>query len=330
MRSHEYRFSLRELGAVLGAPLGGLGCIALLLHGLNAAGWLPPSRPLRDLDHTVLWHQIQASRRPARSPVVLVGDSSCLTGVSARQLGETLSRPVKNLGMVSTLGLDAFGTLAADAVAAANRDSGPAEVVLLVHPEFLRRPAADPGMSALFEALRQGRMPPAFGSAAWGGMQRAIGADLFRDRIESWLRPGPLRGVFGARYGFDREALAAMDSDGGGLVDPGRFLPNASTPLPPLEISLRLEAAAARFVPRLPAGTRVRIGVMPVPESLAGPEAAVRSATVAETLARWLGPDVHALKDLPAALPNADFASGTHLNADGRERFTRRLAEFLR
>lgn len=326
MKSHTYAFSGRELVAATTPPLGGLALLAALLHGLAALGWLPSPLPLRSMDQAVLWHRITSSRLPAG--VVLVGDSSCLMGVSARQLSELLGLPVRNLGAVSTLGLDAFATLAADAVAAAG--DPPPTVVLLVHPDFLRRPAPEAGMDALFRSLRESGEVAGLDADPWQRVLHTFGAATFRDRIESRIRPTPLLGAYARRYGFTWELLAAMDADGGGAVDPGYFAPGTSVAPPPLEVSPRLETAAAAFVSRLPDGTPLRVGVMPIPQSLAGPEDATRQARALRTLCGWMGSRAVPLSTLPAVLPDEDFASPTHLNESGRAAFTRRLAETLR
>lgn len=323
MRSHVYSFSVRQCLASIGAPLVGLMAAAIVIRTLFAVGLLPDPRPQRDMDHVVLGHRIQSSRQPAS--VILVGDSSCLTGVSARQLSGELGMPVVNLGSVSTLGLDDFGRLAAEAMA-----SGvPHAVVLLVHPAFLRRPGPDPQMVALLEWLRrpEGRSPA---SRGWTGYASWwLGLDAFRDRVEPWVRPEVMPGAFGVRYGFSRDLLGAMDADGGGVEDPGRFNPGAAVPLPPLELSPRLEAAASRFGGQFPTTVTVAVGITPVPESLADPGEAARHRRALEALAGWLGPQVVPLEDLPAVLPDGDFASATHLNGAGREAFTTRLAAAL-
>ena len=326
MRSHSYEFSIRELMSAMAPPLGGLVMMAVILHGMTALQLLPAVGPFGDMDRAVLRHRIETSRQPAGA--VLIGDSSCLMGVSARQLGEALQIPVRNLGAVSTLGLDDFGLLAADAVAAAG--SKPLEIVLLVHPEFLRRPAADPGMTALFRSLRDRSAALVPGTGLWREVTGWIGADVFQDRVESWVRPMPLPGSFRRRQGFIREFLSAMDADGGGAVDPGQFDPDSAVALPPLAISPRLESAAAAFRSRLPPDLRVRVGVMPVPASLAGPDYANRHARSVEILCGWLGPNAVPLSGLPGVLPDTEFASATHLNEAGRRAFTGRLAEVLR
>lgn len=326
MRSHTYAFTARELAGATLPPLAGFALLAVVLHGLAVARLLPDALPLRDMDHAVLWHQIDSRHQPAQ--VVLVGDSSCLMGVSARQLSDALQVPVRNLGAMSTLGLDAFAELAGDAAAAAG--PAPPELVLLVHPEFLRRPRPDSRMAALFGSLREQGVASSSGGNAWQNFVRLAGLDLFRDHLESYLRPQPLPGAFRTRYGFTRELLSAMDADGGGAVDPGRFQPTPSSVLPPLAISPRLEEPAAAFATRLPAGTRLRVGIMPIPFSLAGPDHASRQVQALQNLCHWLGPKATPLSTLPDVLPDDLFATATHLNEAGREIYTRRLAEALR
>src|SRR5687767_15988289 len=112
---------------------------------------LPRPRPTLDVDRTILVHQVEASRSRQDMDVLLIGDSSCLIDVWAPQLTREIGRPVLNLGTLSYLDLNAYGTLLR-LFTAANPNS-PKAVVLLMHPEALRRPTAEPYHTKLFEAL---------------------------------------------------------------------------------------------------------------------------------------------------------------------------------
>src|SRR5881397_1860673 len=101
MKSHLYQFQRKDLLQFIGGPVAALVVFALLLHGGAAVGLLPAPRPALDTERTILLHQAQASRAPHNAEILLIGDSSCLMDVSARQLSEQLGRPALNLGTFS-------------------------------------------------------------------------------------------------------------------------------------------------------------------------------------------------------------------------------------
>jgi len=285
-------------------------------------GLLPERRSVQDMDHTVLSHQIHASATPAS--IALIGDSSCLMDVSGRLLGQELRRPVSNLGTMSLLDLTAFASLASNAVSATK---GSATVVLLVHPDFLMRPTADPRVLCDFQAIRQGASPSREPEVPAEWAASILATDLFRDSIESTARSFPLSGEFGRRYGFTDQIRAAIGRDLG-LVDPRkyRFVRREARPF---EVSPRLEGQFQALRGLLPTHVRLDVGITPIPESEAEADFGPRHSRALKTVSEWIGGDVRILADLPAYLPDSEFATRTHLSEEGRLRFTRLLAKNL-
>lgn len=319
MKSHDYESTAGPAMAALGRPLLGVVFVALLLHGLNASGLLPAPKPIRDMDRTVMWDRVQSSR--SKAPVVLVGDSSCLMGVSGADMRVELERPVKNLGAMSFLDLGAFATLASNAVAAGNP---PGTLILLVHPEFLTRPAADSQYGDFFSAQLRGEPEPAEGFGEKIGVWSGVTA--FRDRVETRVRPFPLQGEFRAAYGFNDGLLEAMHLDDGGLVDPRTYI-NSGISNATVTLSPRLEAQAAAFRKSIPPGVKLYVGITPRPGSEAGPGYNSTYIDAVTRLASWMGPDVTPLVKLPPTLADDSFATRTHLSASGRLILTHRLLE---
>ncbi len=75
---------------------------------------------------------------------------------------------------------------------------------------------------------------------------------------------------------------------------------------------------------------RSLFGIMPLPQTAAGPDAGAtrRQASSKAILALDLTPD--SLLELPMVLPHTEFASLPHLTAAGREAFTETLSQALR
>lgn len=322
MASHEYRFHWKDLLGVLGPTSGVFVGIVLILQALFSTGLTPSDRPVHDLEHLILTRQWERSFQG--SSWVLIGDSSALMDVHGWELGEKLGHPVRQLGTLSLLDVTSFFRLGGNCLKTA---SDPHRLVLLVNPEFLARPAGDPDVLETFEAVTQGR-PRQVDDPTWPDrVTRFLALDRVRDVVESRIRPFPLRGAYGVRYGFHTVATDALEHEGG-LVDPGvgigRQEPTVSWTLSP-----RLEPAfrAARKV--LPDGTRILIGITPIPETLAGTDSAIRRDRMLETIRGWIGGDTRILHDLPVHLPTSDFAQKAHLREDRRSAFTARLASAI-
>src|SRR5262245_6769094 len=111
MKSHSYDFARKDLFQFVAGPLLPLALFAAILHGGAFLGLLPAPRPTLDVERTIVVHQAEACRTRHVAEVVLLGDSSCLMDVSARQLGDQLSRPVLSLATFSFLDLSAQALL---------------------------------------------------------------------------------------------------------------------------------------------------------------------------------------------------------------------------
>src|SRR5258708_25040832 len=186
MKSHEYYFALADVPELFGWPLAPVALFAAAMHLGAILNVLPSPRPTLDIDRTILLHQAEASHSRHEAELLLIGDSSCLMDVSAKQLGVSLlgKHQVLNLGTLSYLDLPAYARLLQAYVAA---NPGRLQtVVLLMHPEALRRTAATEYHVALlhrFYASADLRDPatPILGSC--------LGGDIFKARLLSRALP---------------------------------------------------------------------------------------------------------------------------------------------
>ncbi len=321
MISHRCEFEIRELLRWLGWPLACVAAFAVLIRLGVVLGWLPPPRPTLDVDRTLLIHQLEAARAPAEADLLLLGDSSCLMDVSARQLGEALGARVLNLGTHSYLDLEAGARLLREYLAAHSRK--PRAVLVLMHPEALRRSTPEAYHQALFQSLIEGRNPPAL---CWRDrFVRLLGLEDFRSRLLCRLVPTPLPGAYGRAYGFSREFERALSANLGSLLDPDTapFQGNAEYRLAPqIESSSRKLRAAAE-------GVTLLAGITPVPEGFAARDyRQTRDAMLAQWRA-WLDA-AGVLSELPATLPDEQFARVTHLREAGVRAYTETLARVLK
>ncbi|MBI5388031.1 MAG: hypothetical protein HZA90_25485 [Verrucomicrobia bacterium] len=323
MTSHRYAFDRRDLVLLLGGPLVPIALFAVLMQGGAALGWLPAPRPALDVDRTLLIHQIEAARSRQEAEIVLVGDSSCLMDISAKQLSALLGCRVLNLGTHSYLDLLAYAQLLREHVAAHPRP--PRAVVLLLHPEALRRVTPETYHSALFQSLLRGEdLPPLGGPRE--RIRQLLGLEAFRNRCLSRWLPAPLPGAYGRTYGFSRDLEKFLMRNQGSVLDPepAPLRGNSEYRLAP-----QIEAPSRLFRAAVPAGTMLVVGITPVPAEFAGRAYPGVHGPMLHQWSQWLQADA-ALVELPCTLPDRHFARVAHLNQDGVRLYTEALARVLK
>ena len=324
--SHEARFTWSELLRCVGGPLVALSLFAGAMHLGAALGLLPPPRPALDVDRAILIHQAEASRRPQEAALVLLGDSSCLMDVSAVRLGERLGCGALNLGTLSYLDLPAQGSLLQAYVAA--NPGRLRMVVLLMHPTALRLqdpPGYYTGVLRDYWAGREHRG----GRRLADRLEAWCGLTGFRERfVGRWL-PIALPGDYGPAYGFTTDLWRQLTAQRGSLLDPGRFDARAEHGSAEYRLARRFEAESFAFRASVPTDVRLAVGITPTPASLALPNHAATCERMLHQWGEWIQADV-VLTNLPAVMPQAFFASDTHLNAAGVRQFTDALAAQLK
>jgi len=328
--SHEYRFQPRDVLAALAPAVAGLLLVAVLTRAVQWAGWLPAPVPA-DMDRVILAEKARMSAQASDAGIVLLGDSSCLMDVSAPELARRLNRQVLNLATISYVGLDEHAELLRRFTAA--NPGRLKTVVLLLHPEALRRSQPSPDhVRFLRAATRQDAE-----RGVWSAESRDEDASRrFLRAVDFWapLRdsllnrlPSPLPRAFGPRYGFPDDLRAVLASNQGSLEDPNQLDADGLRGNPDYRLAAALEESAARFRSAVPDGVMLLVGVTPVPETFAARDHAATVREMSGTLAGWL--NAGGVLDLPPVLADADFATLTHLNAAGAARFSGLLADRL-
>ena len=321
MQSHRGDFQTADLLRNVGWSLIPVAAFVLALHvGARGSFW-PPPRPALDTERTVLFHQADACRSTNQAEVLLLGDSSCLMNVSARLLEERLRRPVLNLGTFSFLDLQAQSLFLREF----NRHQAnpPRVVVLLQHPEALRRLGSDNYYVATLTNYWAGRDYCEPESLA-GRLSCWLGLEIFNGRLRSRL-PMPLPGAYGRRYGFNKDLEQFMSREKGSAVDPEQISLSGN---PEFRLAATLERASRAFRAAVPAGTKLIAGITPVPARFAGPRYVTRQAELLRAWGQMLQADL-ILTNLPPALPDHAFARTTHLREDEIPAYTESLAAAL-
>lgn len=324
LQSHSYEFKPRTLIAQLLLTFAPLAVFALAVRLGAAFDLLPSPKPIVDVDRTILCHQAEASRTQQTADLLLVGDSSCLMDIDASQLQLPGGRQALNLGTLSYLTLTDHAALIRHF-----SEANPGQlktVVLLMHPETLRISAtSDFHRNTLYAYYAERDLPNP--NAPF--ITREMGAGIFRDRLLSRALPTALPGAYGQMYGFNFNLWDYLSEHRGSAVDPRQFTEAMAQRDIEWGIPTRAEAGAKSFRRHLPAGVKLIAGLTPLPEAFAGSHLERTRHSMLSQWAAWVGADA-VLLQLPTTLPNSEFASPTHLNARGQQRYTIELSRALR
>jgi len=321
MKSHVCEFQPKEAVQLVLLPLLPVAIFAGLMHAGAWLHWLPSPRPTLDVDRTILVHQVDASRSPHDAELVLMGDSSCLMDVSAKVLGKQLGCAALNLGTFSYLDLNASASMLRHYV-----EANPGRlrtVVLLMHPEALRRPAPEEYYMDLLKSLFE-RTEPCHAARAASRWTCLLGVDIFKGRLLSRVVPAAFRGRYGQYYGFSDCLERFLHDQCGSAIDPE---PQAFKCNAEYRLARQLEGASGAFKAAVPAGVKLLAGITPVPEKFAGQRYPQIHQQMLRQWSQWL--QAEAL-DLPATLPDRLFVRTTHLNEAGIPIFTEQLGEALK
>ena len=196
-----------------------------------------------------------------------------------------------------------------------------------MHPEGLRRQESsavhDTFLSAALDD--QPDLLVAAGARPW---EVWLGWRALRERVVNWAARPPLGGSSAA-------LTAPLMSSGGYCASSAGVwwtrvdsIPSTARGTSEYRLAKSLEAASREFRRSMPPSWRLAVGITPVPDSFAGRDHPARVREMVNMWARWLAADI-VLDSLPATIPDAQFASVTHLNANGVAEFTRALAQAL-
>lgn len=323
MKSHACEFAPKDLLRLAGLPLLPLALFAIAMQLGARFHLLPAPHPTLDTERTILIHQAEASRTSPDAEILLLGDSSCLMNISARQLTEQLGHPALNLGTFSFLDPSAHALLLRE-----HAQANPGRlrvVVLLMHPESLRRLGSEAYYLGALTNFLSGLDHCQTETAAGQGTC-LLGVEIFQGRILSRVLPIPLPGAYGRRYGFTRDLENFLARERGSAIDPDPkpFEGNAEYRLAPT-----LERASKNFRAAVPSGVKLLVGITPAPERFAGPRYPQLHADLLRQWSQWLQADA-ALTNLPPALPDDSFVRTTHLKESVVPRYTEQLAAALR
>ena len=325
MRSHNYEFAPFEILTLLGSIVLPVGLFAAAMQLGAATNVLPAPRPALDIDRTMLLHQAEASRCKHAAGILLIGDSSCLMDVSAPQLGAALpgGHRALNLGTLSYLDLSSYASILRQYLAV--NPGGIRTIILLMHPEALRRAAPEEHYLEILEHYYAGTdycEPSASRIECW------MGGAIFKGRLQSRGVPIPLEGAYAQKYGFTSDLWDYLSRHDGSAIDPRKFDRSTARGNAEYQLSPRLERGSQTFRGVVPESVQIFVGITPVPESFVEANYRQRYPEMLNKWSAWLRA-ARALADLPPTMPDNLFASTTHLNEAGQKLYTEALSRSL-
>ena len=157
MKSHSCELERSDWAKGFIPPLTGCLALVFLAHLLEVFSLGTPELSY-DMDSTILTAQVERARKASGS-IALIGDSSCLMDVQAKVLSQELGSVVVNLGTLSYLDLNAHASLVEawlrkeDRTERTKSDREERSVVILMHPEALRRAGISERHAKLLEQI---------------------------------------------------------------------------------------------------------------------------------------------------------------------------------
>lgn len=315
MKSHSYEHTAADFFKPTLFPWLGVAVLAVLVR--LATQILPEPHAHLDLDRTVISEKVQSSKSTEPRDLILVGDSSCLMNLDARQIESATGWKTHNLGMLSFLDFPTFAMAARNHL---DHSSQPAKrILLIVHPEFLRRSSPSRAHIEYARSVQQGEDYFYSVKSPWMSLDYLSGAWTVRNRFVGRL-PNPLNGPFQQYFGFTTTMVNYMNAHQGSAVDPGTLTDEDLKGNTEYRLTDYNRMGAERFREVVGDEVEIWIGLSPVPESLAD---SVYLSSREKTLEDWqeaLSPDQ--ILDLPESLPDNQFANKTHIRPEAVEAYT--------
>lgn len=298
---------------------------AVFIGLLIALSWkIRPDWDIRGTDilEMVINLHFQRTQQFSNPDILILGDSSSLTGVNARKLHQKLNPlSVQSLATFRNHTPAGHGMMLTHLMASEKK---PKYIVYQVHPETAK---ADPQIAEhLLNFTQTVRSKVTNGSYFRDPRERLI--DVFGLALQE-----PLQGIYGARYGKPNQYAEELNQDHGTIVDPYPFgweTEACGQQTPPYTVTDQYKENLKIFADQLSkTDTKVGILISAVPCILATPDYVTYRENFKTFLIQTFKNSNAVFLDTPISYPNNMFATETHLNEKGREKFTAELIPII-
>ena len=321
--SHTYDFDFKWFASHLGLLLLLIAMIAGMLH--MCAPFLPAPRATWDMDRTIMATKADLALKDEGADIVLIGDSSCLMNIDASQLGELTGKKVVNLGTVSFLDMKIFSEILDRYLR--TQTKMPSEIVLMVHPDFLRRSSPSRSHVNWIHDYMAGK-DHATNGKSWTSAEYLFGVHVIKGRLLAWL-PRPLSGAFGSYFGFTSNLETYMREHQGSAVDPRSIKASDLRGSKEYRVSAANLRNAEAFTNVMPEDVQLTVALSPTPASFADADLTTKFASILQEWKTALSAD-DILDSLPLALEDVQFANKTHLTPEASQAYTLELSSLLK
>ena len=324
MKSHQYDYRPEDLLKTLGLPAMACLLFAVMARLFTLLPFAPAPRPALDVDRAVMIQQIDSSAQSPPADWVLIGDSSCLMNLDAAQFTKLSGQQVINLGTLSFLNLETFSQLLAHYLS--SHEQTPSKIVLLTHPDFVRKSSTSTAHTGAFEHYLQQTDHAYVANAGWSP-RSWLGLPIVEGRLLGRL-PIPLTGSFRDYYGFTTDLMRFMQAHQGSAVDPRTLQEDDLQGSSDYRVAKIHSRTAASLKAVIPGQTRFYVGLTPLPQDFVDRDFTEEYQAL---LADWVAlfPGSIPLTELPPTLDKQHFATKTHLTEQAAKNYTQLLHEHL-
>jgi hypothetical protein len=295
---------------------------------------------LKDTSSIAVFEQMVRARSIGSVDLLLIGDSSCLTGIDVDRLSERLGKRVASLCSIGYLGPAGYALLLQSFAQSGSRYK---QLILAMHPDSMIR---DESWHSWTYFVRRGGPTEPRGLWQW----ILTGLQLAERSYLSTLVRFPMRGAFGLYYG-SAESMREAVSRSGMMIEPSaleyssmaQFLEvnhDVDRPEPQNGYCQRYHqdwpnSLFVRDLEQFRNGvdgistSRARFLLTPLPRNCSDGVIEGRSAIARARMIQIMGSPPDFVVAAPTTLPTAYFGSVTHLNLYGRDIYTDRLAAIL-
>ena len=306
--------NLYELLRFFGTVVFNLLLLSLLLQAGVYFELFPQSSARLDVDRVIISNKVNLSKVENNAEILLIGDSSCLMNIDANKFSDISGKKTYNLGTLSYLDFESYGTLLTNAL---NNNKEVSLVCLFLHPEFLRRVTPSDTHIAFFRSCNND--VHGFNTNTDNLIYSLLNLNIFED-VFYGKTPIPLKNSFRQHYGFTTFLDKYLYEHNGSAIDPRVFDSMMDHGNVLYKITDKKIDQLIKFTALVPNDCKFMLCLSPVPNVITGINYSGTMQSMIEKIIKNV--KIDNILQMPFTLPANDFATKTHLNSASRVAYT--------